>query len=124
MEPFFNAEELQILNGTDMPKQKQLTKDKLDAWQGTNIEDFHWQCLEAIQTNKKKQNKELKVYKRPKDDIEEKKESDFQNNEKSVSVLIDFEKGREEGGYYVPKEIGILNLLQTKSVQSVGVMKT
>ena len=94
----FSAKETQILHGTDMPQQKQLIISKLETWQGTNIEDFHWQCLAAMKTNKTKESKALKVYKRSKDDIEEKKEKQTGNEGKSVSVLIDFELGRSKGG--------------------------
>eukprot|EP01084_Bolivina_argentea_P260733 440402_1 len=88
----FNDEQLEILNGMDVEKQKELIKVKVGEFQGRNIDDFFWICINAGKNQSKNKKKALTVYKRPKDDIDDEKKMDKDNEQKtqSLSMLIDF----------------------------------
>eukprot|EP01084_Bolivina_argentea_P051196 94170_1 len=98
----FNDEQLEILNGKDIDKQKELVKVKVDDFKGPNIEDFFWICINARKNQNKKEKKALTVYKRPKDDIDDEKKMDKDDEQKtqSLSMLIDFKlaKTTKQGG--------------------------
>eukprot|EP01084_Bolivina_argentea_P248851 416362_1 len=86
----FTNEEIKILIGKNIEKQKKLAKIKMDQFEGSNIEDFFWMWINA---GNKYRNKTdiLKVNKRPKDDIDEKQLENDINKTNSLSMLIDFQ---------------------------------
>eukprot|EP01084_Bolivina_argentea_P308246 532955_1 len=87
----FSNEEIEILKGTDIEKQKELVKIKVDNFEGTNIEDFFWICINVKKSKDKHKQKEIVVYKRPKDDSDDEKKMETNSNKtESLSMLIDF----------------------------------